>query len=136
LLIVLVKPAQIILQQTFPSQSHNEAVVAPGSAGRKSQELFVVSVSAPAIAALQKFEAFGSGMISCFFLKASHRASGAHGASFSVRKFSRTSGHLRPLVGRSRSRKLVARILQASRCSSGGQHLGPRSSGRVARSTR
>jgi hypothetical protein len=36
------------------------------------------------IAAPQEFEAFGSGMISCFFLKASHRANGTHSRSLSI----------------------------------------------------
>jgi hypothetical protein len=81
---VLVKPAEIALQQTFPSQSHNETVVDSGSARRKLQKLLVVLVFVLAIATLQQFEAFESGMISCLFLKASHRASGVHRTTFST----------------------------------------------------
>jgi hypothetical protein len=121
LLSVLVKPAEIALQQTFPSQSHNEAVVAPGSARRKSQKLFVVLVFVPAIVTLQEFEAFESGMISCFFLKASHSASGVHRPPLSIlnclrfRSFSPARRSL--AIG-----PTCCPFLRASRCSSGGQH--------------
>jgi hypothetical protein len=41
-------------------------------------------IFALAIAASQELEAFGSGMISFFFLKACHRASGAHSRPLNI----------------------------------------------------